>query len=322
MMPQSLPVCVLLAGLLAACVSAEPPRPVAFVTSDGVTLSAIFAEPARVAAPAPFVILVHDLNADRASLAPLLAPFAEAGFAVLALDLRGHGESFTPELRNRARDRDPLLLAEFHEDLRAAYDWITAQPQIDRARFGLIGAGSGGHVALRYASRDRSLDFVVALEPRDSISGIDTPSDLAKIKGRSLLLLCDANQPAQRESADRLAKITTGVTCENFAVAAGVSPVTDAGVARRVVDFARTAAGAPSREVVFGTINSPIYHTAGSGWIEKIGATNLRAYSSPREAEARGVRRSRSGGPTDAAASQPARRAPTAPDRRSRRGTP
>ncbi|MEO0250522.1 MAG: glutamate--tRNA ligase, partial [candidate division WOR-3 bacterium] len=43
----------------------------------------------------------------------------------------------------------------------------------------------------------------------------------------------------------------------------------------------------PSQSVVYGSINSHIYHVRGSRWIERIGASNLRYYSSPEEAEAK-----------------------------------
>ena len=65
----------------------------------------------------------------------------------------------------------------------------------------------------------------------------------------------------------------------------------------RIVAFLKGTVGKPSKSVVYGTINSNIYHPPGSGWIAKIAPTNLRHYSSPQEAESRGLRMTRSRGP-------------------------
>src|SRR5687767_13271715 len=68
------------------------PRRVTFVTSDGVTIGATLRPGGDRRAPA--VILVHQLATDREEWAPVIAKLAEPpGLTVLAIDLRGHGES-------------------------------------------------------------------------------------------------------------------------------------------------------------------------------------------------------------------------------------
>ena len=47
---------------------------------------------------------------------------------------------------------------------------------------------------------------------------------------------------------------------------------------------------------VYGSIRSDIYHLPGSGWIDEIKPWNLRVYSSPQEAESRGLRRAKNNG--------------------------
>ncbi|MFH0982647.1 MAG: UbiD family decarboxylase domain-containing protein, partial [Planctomycetota bacterium] len=50
---------------------------------------------------------------------PLIPKLHEAGFAVLALDMRGHGESVQPatmRLRERVAQRDPALFNDMHHD--------------------------------------------------------------------------------------------------------------------------------------------------------------------------------------------------------------
>jgi hypothetical protein len=71
------------------------------------------------------------------------------------------------------------------------------------------------------------------------------------------------------------------------------------GIESRIVAFLQQAVGEPTKTTVFGSINSNIWHPRESGWIERITPSNMRHYSSPEEAEARGLRKTRSMGPGD-----------------------
>jgi dienelactone hydrolase len=304
-------ICLIAPALWAPAALADGPRAVAFQTDDGLLISADYYRPSTTG-PAPGVILLHGYGGDRGGWKALAERLAEAGMAVLALDLRGHGQSAPEEARNRMKDRDPLLFEEMQRDLRAAYDWLATQEHFDRARFAIVGADTGASVALRYAAKDRSVDALVLLTPLLDEFGIDSRSDMAKVKGRAILLVA-GDEPEQRRAAEELEKLTDGTVRQDVS-AAGRSVELLSGSSEletRIVGFVQKAVGAPSQNVVFGSINSHIYHLRGSGWIERIGATNLRYYSSPQEAEARGVRKARNEGPQ----SEP-REPPRPPDRK------
>jgi hypothetical protein len=68
-------------------------------------------------------------------------------------------------------------------------------------------------------------------------------------------------------------------------------------IEKEVVEFLKTAVGEPTATTVYGSIERNVYHEAGSKWLPEIAATNLRYYSSPQEAEARGLRAAKSKGP-------------------------
>ena len=65
---------------------------VTFPTDDGLTLVGTLAAP-DTPSPWPMVILLHMLGGNRADYAAQIPRFTEAGYAVLALDMRGHGET-------------------------------------------------------------------------------------------------------------------------------------------------------------------------------------------------------------------------------------
>ncbi len=71
---------------------------------------------------------------------------APRGYAVLAFDYRGFGLS--------EGERGRLVPQEWAEDVRAAVDRVSAHPEIDAERLGLIGWGLGGGVVVYEAGDD------------------------------------------------------------------------------------------------------------------------------------------------------------------------
>jgi len=285
-------------GLVCAAIAhAGGPEVVSFDATDGVRLKAdYYPPPVAQRQDAPIVILLHGAGSERSVWEPLVGPLHEAGLAVLVPDLRGHGESATTASRLQATQRDPQLFRSMYADVRGAYDWLAQQPHVDRARFALVGVGSGGNVALRYAAEDRSVDALVCLSTRLSEMGHDAAGDTHQITGRRLLLIGGAEE---RDALYTLKKQTEGVEVrvadEN--AGRGSELLSSGDLPRDIAHFIQSAVGEATTTTVYGTINSNVYHRPNSGWLTKIAATNLRHYSSPEEAEARGLRESRSGGP-------------------------
>lgn len=287
-------------GALAAArwTGAVEPQPVSFNAADGVRIAAdYYAPPAAERGDAPMVLLLHMYRSDRTAWAPLIAPLHDAGFAVLALDLRGHGESATTETRDLVLARDPEIFRKMQDDVRGAYDWLVQQPRIDRARFALVGASVGGSIALQYAAKDRSVDAVVCLSPGLNYMGLDSAGDLRQITGRKILMLATADE---RDAPYTLRKESQGVEVEIFQDQKahgtdmfGVVPELE----QRVARFLTKSVGPPTTTAVYGSIEKNIYHAGDSDWVKEIAATNLRYYSSPQEAEARGLRPAKSKGP-------------------------
>jgi dienelactone hydrolase len=279
-------------------VAAREPAGTSFLAGDGVRISADYYAPAEGRpGDVPVVMLVHTHRSDRKAWEPLIVPLREAGFAVLALDLRGHGESATTETRQRAIDGDWKLFKEMQEDLRGAYDWLAKQPHVDRARFAVVGASAGASVALQYAVKDRSVDAVVCLSPGLNDFGMDAAGDIGQITGRRILVLATEDQ---RDAPYTLEKRGAGVEVKVYREGpVHGTDMLDAvpQAARDIVAFLKSAVGDRTDTVVYGSINSDVYHERDSAWVKQISPTNLRYYSSPREAESRGLRAARSKGP-------------------------
>ena len=113
----------------------------------------------------PAVVLMHGFAGDRLSLSSLARRLAEAGFAVLAIDARGHGEN-----RNRF-SRGWARADTFAGDLAAAVDWLRTSPFVDGERIAVMGHSMGAGAALDFASRDSGIDAAVLISGGFRIDG-------------------------------------------------------------------------------------------------------------------------------------------------------
>ncbi len=103
---------------------------------------------------APAVVLMHGWGANASLMLPALAPLHAAGFAVLLMDARCHGNS----------DEEPFTsLPRFSEDIEAGLDWLKQQPGVDAQRFAVMGHSVGAAAALLCATRRDDLRAVVSL---------------------------------------------------------------------------------------------------------------------------------------------------------------
>lgn len=277
---------------------AEKPRQVSFTTWDDVAISADYVAPKPQAGAAPIAILLHMYRSDRSAYAPLLGPLHDAGFAVLAIDMRGHGKSATAELAARVRARDTAVFEEMKQDVRAAYDWLAKQDGVDRSRFALVGASVGCSVALRYAAADRSVDAIVCLSPGLNYLGLDSKTDMERISGRRMWFVASTREAGASRTLAKLGASKVDVQGKGRGHGTNLfAELPD--LPTEIARFLHDAVGPRSDEVCYGSIRSKVYHLSGSGWIEKIKPTNLRHYSSPEEAKSRGLRESKTRGPND-----------------------
>jgi pimeloyl-ACP methyl ester carboxylesterase len=129
---------------------------VTLTTSDGLRLKAWYMPGTNGAA----VILLHGLGGNRGTTLDHAAVLHEAGYALLALDMRAHGESDGQRYSWLSKN-----------DALAALDWLRARPEIDRGRIGALGLSAGAHAALWAAAEDDGIRAVWA--DGTGISNID-----------------------------------------------------------------------------------------------------------------------------------------------------
>ena len=144
----------------------SPPSDATFKTYDLVELHASFELPTGVPAPIPAVLLLHGYGEDRTAWKDFAKELLSRGWAVMALDLRGHGDS-------RLKNQRPLQATpdwrtsqhEFPQDLDPALDWLKSRPRIDNSKIVVIGFDVGANLALIASGRFAEVKTVVAIKP-------------------------------------------------------------------------------------------------------------------------------------------------------------
>jgi pimeloyl-ACP methyl ester carboxylesterase len=107
----------------------------------------------------PAVVLVHDFGQRRGQLLPMVKPLHEAGFVVMAINLRGGG--------NRAVAGETFGLNE-SVDVKAAVDALRRRTFVDSSRIALVGCGTGATAALLAGRDDPQIAAIVADRPLQS----------------------------------------------------------------------------------------------------------------------------------------------------------
>ena len=103
---------------------------------------------------APAVVALHGWGGNAETLLPLAGPLHEAGFALLFIDARCHGQS----------DEDSFAsMPRFAEDLGHAIDWLKQREDIDQSAIAAIGHSVGAGAVLLSASWRNDLAAVVSI---------------------------------------------------------------------------------------------------------------------------------------------------------------
>jgi uncharacterized protein len=172
---------------------------VAIPTTDGLALAGWYmpadgaaaagADRAAALAPAPGIVLVHGWESARDRTLPHAQFLHAAGFHVLALDVRGHGQNEPESL--------PISVGEFAADAAAAVRWLAARPEVTAV--GLLGHSMGAAGAMVAAAAEPAVAAVV---------GVSTPADPYRLTRQTFRL---ASLPIPGAIAWPLAWLTTHV---------------------------------------------------------------------------------------------------------------
>jgi len=148
-------------------------------TADGVKLSGTVYHPDASNIQPNSILLLHEAYRDSQVWDQFARAAQERGYTVLALDLRGHGQSageisYTPALDN---------------DVEAALSWLRSTPAIENNQTSIIGASIGASLALRAGVRHPEIKSVILLSPGIQLWELGIADAVIDYGNRPLLLV-------------------------------------------------------------------------------------------------------------------------------------
>jgi pimeloyl-ACP methyl ester carboxylesterase len=222
-----------------------PPEPVSLTTKDGVQLrGTYFPSAARGGSAqgkqATPVILLHDFKSMRNAFAPLIAMLQAGGdqggngpfFAVMAVDLRAHGESVKQQLPDGSlADLDASKLSKDGFAAMSVLDMESVRGflvdkndagELNLNKLCVVGSGMGASVAANWAAQDwaapplavgkqgQDVKAVVLISPRWSYNGLSMQNAMrfGPFKQNvAWLMICGAQDAKFKGDLERIQKL-------------------------------------------------------------------------------------------------------------------
>ncbi|MGB9380884.1 alpha/beta hydrolase [Candidatus Binatus sp.] len=126
-----------------------------YLPGPGYPFYTLFPKPEAQRPPA--VVLIHGFTGDRVLMSGLARRLAENGYAVLAIDVNGHGENRNP-FSGGAAASDGL-----RSNIKNAVDYLRDNQLADGSRIVVMGHSMGAGAALDYATHDPSIKGAVMI---------------------------------------------------------------------------------------------------------------------------------------------------------------
>ncbi|MGB6421904.1 MAG: alpha/beta fold hydrolase, partial [Anaerolineales bacterium] len=155
-------------------VSATPAATVQNVrveAADGLVVTGTF-HPASNPPPWSGVLLLHMVYGDRSQWDELVPLLTSNGYAVVAIDMRGHG----------------INLEKAEDDIERVWSYMTERGDIDPSHSAIIGASIGANMALVAAANQPEVNTVVLLSPGLNYFGVTTSDALEAYGQRPILI--------------------------------------------------------------------------------------------------------------------------------------
>ena len=159
----------------------------------------------------PALLLLHQWQSDRHSFDDFSVKMQQRGFAVLAIDGRGFGESNRHSNGSRLEaGRTDADVKGMLGDVDAAFSYLSKQANVDPARVGIVGASYGSSLAIIYAADHPNVAAVALLSPGLNYFGnMPIEPAISKFGDRPLYML--AGQEKDKESYDAVKKLDVSV---------------------------------------------------------------------------------------------------------------
>ncbi len=162
-------------------------------TADGIKISGTVYHPDPAIAKPNSILLLHEAYLDSQVWAQFAETAQSRGYTVLALDLRGHGQSAGEKTFTPAMD----------QDVDEAMHWLRfTLPKDDQ--ISIIGASVGANLALRAGTRHPRVKPIIMLSPGMQLWEIGITEAITEYENRPLLLVAAQDDAYPYDSVNQL----------------------------------------------------------------------------------------------------------------------
>ena len=177
---------------LSLSTNAQAPPPPEATTRAAADDTALVADFYPASDDAPALILLHMLNSRRGAWDPLIPDLQAAGYAILNVDMRGHGDS------GGTQDWDAIIA-----DMAGWDDWLAQDERAGGAGLAFIGGSIGANVALISCAESNDCRGAVALSPGLDYRGVKPEAALVDGLAERTALLVASQADASSSVAIR-----------------------------------------------------------------------------------------------------------------------
>jgi alpha-beta hydrolase superfamily lysophospholipase len=166
--------------------------------ADGLVITGTF-HPASDPPPWSGVLLLHMVFGERSQWDELVPLLTSNGYAVVAIDMRGHGSTGGEINWEKAED-----------DILNVWSYMTERGDIDPSRSAMIGASMGANMTLVAAANQPEVNTVVLLSPGLNYYGVTTSDALEAYGQRPILIAASSEDTYSADSSQELVKAALG----------------------------------------------------------------------------------------------------------------
>lgn len=178
---------------------------VSFNTSDGVKIYGLYYRANATGAPA--VLLSHMMPATKESWSDFARVLTDAEFSVLAIDLRGHGESTMQTINDEHKTLNYKKFTDANHqksilDLEAAVGFLKSR---GASEIHLVGASVGANLSLQYLAEHSEARSAILLSPGLDYRGVKTEPYAVRLRtGQAAYFVAADDDPYSAQTAKAL----------------------------------------------------------------------------------------------------------------------
>ena len=174
------------------------PEEVTVDVADGLTIFGTF-YPGAGQGPWPAVMLLHMNGGQRSDWDAFARQLAGEGYAALAIDMRGHGDT--------GGQSDWELAA---GDLQQVWAYLTSREDVDETRAAIAGASIGANMSLVTGVEEPSVKTVIMLSPGLNYFDVTTDDRIVQYGDRPSLIVASEEDTLSADSSEELHQLAVG----------------------------------------------------------------------------------------------------------------